>query len=286
ETEEKKIDSIITAYDLALNTDRPDSEISEFNRKGYHEFRSPFLPHALQSSLKYTREYQGAVNHMILPLIQAWGQEFSNKRQMTPEKIEELKQLCRVENLEVTPQYIRAKQPGVMINLSYLDKGLLIDLLTQYFLEKGIENFQLEFGTDAISYGKTPKNNGNRHILLHPETSDLSKNSIKETPLKNMAYSSSGNLEEYYVDEQGFKHSHLIDPRTGTPIDNKILSTHIKAPTCLEADALATLCMILTLEESYKLILGNPALEGLIVYNDKGNLQIWKSPGFEIFERK
>lgn len=282
EADEKKIDSIITAFDLAINTDRLDSEISEFNRKGYLEFRSPYLSYALQSSLKYTHEYQGAVTHMVLPLIKAWGQEFSNKRQMSAEKIEELKQLCRVENLEITAQYIRAKQPRVMINFSYLDKGLLIDLLTNFLLEKGVKNFQLEFGTDAISYGKSPKNNNNRHVVLHPHASNLSKNSIKETPLKNKAYSSSGNLEEFYVDEQGFKHSHLIDPRTGRPIDNSILSTHIKAPTCLEADALATLCMILTLKESSKLITENPELEGLIVYNEKviskyGNLPVSKS---------
>ncbi len=97
-----------------------------------------------------------------------------------------------------------------------------------------------------------------------------------------MAYSSSGNFEKFYVDEQGLKHSHLIDPRTGRPIDNKILSAHIKAPTCLHADAMATICMILTLEESSKLILENPDLEGFIVYNEKERLQTWKSPGFEI----
>lgn len=284
ESHERRIDSTITAFDQAVNTELRDSEISQFNRTGNWEFRSPYLLLALQYSVQYTEQYQGAVSHMILPLIQAWGQDFSNKQEMTPERIEELKRLCQAENLEINPKNLRAKLPGVMINLSYLDKGLLIDILSDFLLDRGIKNFQMEFGTDAISYGKTPKNN-TRHIILQPQAAGPSKSSIKETPLENRAYSSSGNLEKFYIDEKGYKHSHLIDPRTGRPLENNILATHIKAPTCLEADALATLCMILTLEESSKLILDNPGLEGLIVYNKNGDLQIWKSPGFEVIEK-
>lgn len=286
EAEEKKIDSIIHAFDLALNTERSDSEISAFNKNGYLEFRSPILPLALQASLHYTQSSRGAVSHMVFPLIQAWGREFANKREMTPERIEQLKQLTHPNNLEIAANYLKARQAGVMINFSYLDKGLLIDQLTKFLLQKGMKNFQLEFGTDAVSYGKTPKSDSNRHIVLHPQTSGSSKNSIKETSLKNKAYSSSGSLEKFYVDGNGFKHSHLIDPRTGKPLENKILSTHIKASTCLKADAMATLCMILTLEEASQMILDDPDLEGLIVSNEKGDLQIWKSPGFELFDRK
>lgn len=279
---ESKLDSLINSVDLALNTTRPDSDISKFNRNGYIQFRSPFLYQVLTISQEYSNDYKGAVNHMLLPLIQAWGQDFSNKRQMTAEKIEELKQLCQAKNMEITPQYIRGIREGVMINLSYIDKGFLIDLLTDFLLKQDIKNFQIEFGTDAVSYGKSSTNTEHRLVIIHPEGSNETKSIIKETKLKNMAYSSSGNFEKFYVDEQGLKHSHLIDPRTGRPIDNKILSAHIKAPTCLHADAMATICMILTLEESSKLILENPDLEGFIVYNEKGRLQTWKSPGFEI----
>ena len=141
-----------------------------------------------------------------------------------------------------------------------------------------------EFGTDAISYGKGPGNKDHRLIIINPEGDKEAKSIIKQTTLKNTAYSSSGNFERFYVDDKGFKHSHLLDPRTGRPIENKILSAHIKAPTCTQADALATICMILTLEESQQIITADPKLEGLIVYNDKGNLAAWKSAGFDLNE--
>ena len=280
-TLEPKLDSIINKVDLALNTGRPGSEISYFNRNGYVNFRSPYLYQTLLISQEYSDRYSGAVNHTILPLLEAWGQDFSNKRKMTKAIIEELKELCRTDNIEITPESLISKKPGVRINLSYIDKGFLIDLLSDFFTDQGVRNFQIEFGTDAISYGKNPKNNAHRLVVVQPEGKD-SKSIITETKLKDRAYSSSGNFEKFYVDEQGIKHSHIIDPRTGMPIENKILSAHIKAPTCLQADALATVCMILTLEESIKLITENRDLEGFIVYNDQGNFKTWKSPGFDI----
>jgi FAD:protein FMN transferase len=283
---EKSLDSMINVFDLALNYLRPDSEISRFNRNGFVEFRTPFLYQVLRESEKYSNAYNGAVNHMILPLILAWGQDFSNKRLMTEERITELKALCRTENIEFSPWFAKAKQEGVMINLSYIDKGFLIDLLSEFLLKKEIKNFQIVFGTDAVSYGKSPKKNDHRLVIVHPEGDKEVKSIIKETKLKNMAYSSSGNFEKFYVDERGYKHSHLLDPRTGRPIENKILSAHIKAPTCTQADALATICMILTLEESQKIINADPNLEGLIVYNHRGELATWKSAGFDLIEKR
>jgi len=283
---EKSLDSMINVFDLALNYNRPDSDISRFNRNGYVEFSTPLLYKVLRESEKYSNAYNGAVNHMILPLILAWGQDFSNKRLMTDERITDLKALCRPENMELSPKFAKAKKEGVMINLSYIDKGYLIDLLSGFLLKNGIRNFQIEFGTDAVSYGKSPKKNDHRLVIVHPEGDKEVKSIIKQTKLKNMAYSSSGNFEKFYVDEKGFKHSHLLDPRTARPIENKILSAHIKAPTCTQADALATICMILTLEESQKIINSDPNLEGLIVYNDKGKLATWKSAGFDLIEKR
>jgi len=271
---ESSLDSIILVFDQTLNYQRPDAEISQFNRNGFVEFRSPLLYQALMESQRYSDSYQGAVNHFILPLITAWGQDFSNKRLMTDERIAELISLCQPENFELTPDYAKAKKEGLMINLSYIDKGYLIDHLADFLLGHGVQNFQIEFGTDAISYGKSPGNKDHRLVITNPEGTDASKTLIKETKLTNMAY----------VDEKGFKHSHLLDPRTGKPIDNKILSAHIKAPTCTQADALATICMILSLEESQHLITSDPDLEGMIVYNEAGNLRTWRSKGFELVD--
>ncbi|MFD2200836.1 FAD:protein FMN transferase [Shivajiella indica] len=278
---ERELDSLINDFDRAVNINIPDSDISQFNKYGKAENFSPHLYGLLKESLHYYEISGGVVSHSILPLITAWGNEFSNKKEMTVERVDSLKALCDPGNIEITPGRISSRIPGTMLDLNYLDKGHLIDLLSEYFKNRGVVNFQMEFGLDGVSSGKP--NNQNFHNFFTNIPKDLKGNNLleKRVNLKNTAYSSSGSLDKFYVDDKGNKHSHLIDPRTGYPISNGILSTSIKAPSCIQADAMATICMILSLEESQKMINVNPDLEAMIIYNQNGILQIWQSEGFE-----
>lgn len=75
----------------------------------------------------------------------------------------------------------------------------------------------------------------------------------------------SGNYRKFYVSD-GVKYSHTIDPRTGRPALNNLLSATIVAPTAEEADAIATYCMVIGLEEAKRFILSQPQLEGYLIY--------------------
>ncbi|MCC5932401.1 MAG: FAD:protein FMN transferase [Cyclobacteriaceae bacterium] len=276
----RQIDSIILVFDATVNIERPDSEISTFNRDGFVELSSDLLSEMILTSMHYYRISRGAVNHCILPLIHAWGREFGNKREMHSDKIDSLKMLCNPEYIEIGDNYIRTSIPGSKIDLNYLDKGYLIDNLSDFLMDRGVKDFHIEFGTDLISFGKNFKNATHNLVVNFPDLAGNLKNAELKTSLKNAAYSSSGNYEKFYVDETGAKHSHLIDPRTGYPIKNGLLSTHIKSKKCLQADALATICMILSLEESMALIQNLPGVEAFFVYSESGEFATWKTPGF------
>lgn len=276
---EKSLDSLIHEIDLAVNLQLPNSEISRFNRFGFLENYSPHFIQILETSTFYHYLSGGVVSHTMLPLISAWGRGFSNKTQMTKAKVDGLISLCDLRNVEIGTQLIKANQEGIMLDMNYLDKGYLIDLLAKFLLKKGIQNFQIEFGLDGFTNGHTHRKNSLNFLNNLPEEfKNASFFKIKDL-LKNTAYSSSGNLDKFYVDEYGNKHSHLIDPRTGYPISNGILTTHIIASRCIKADAVATMCMILDLEDSISMISNDPELEGIIIYNKNGKLQTWLSPG-------
>lgn len=76
----------------------------------------------------------------------------------------------------------------------------------------------------------------------------------------------SGNYRKYYV-RDGVKYSHTIDPRTGRPAENGLLSATIVAPTAELADALATYCMVIGLDAARRYILMNPNIEGYLIYS-------------------
>lgn len=276
---EKSLDSLIHEIDLAVNLQLPSSEISRFNRFGFLENYSPHFIQIIETSTFYHYLSGGVVSHTMLPLINAWGNGFSNKTQMTKAKVDSLISLCDLRNIEMGTHVIKSNQDGIMLDMNYLDKGYLIDLLANFLLKKGIQNFQIEFGLDGFTHGNSNKKSNLNFLIKLPEEFKKEYLFTINDLLKNTAYSSSGSLEKFYVDEYGNKHSHLIDPRTGYPITNSILTTHIISPRCIKADAVATMCMILELEDAISMISNDPELEGIIIYNKNGKLQAWLSPG-------
>jgi thiamine biosynthesis lipoprotein len=277
---EKSIDSLIHEIDLAVNLQLPNSEISRFNRFGSIDNASSHLENLIELSNFFHFLSGGAVSHTMLPLIRGWGREFSNQRQMTAEKIKELRNLCDIKNVELGTGLIKSNQPGIMLDLNYLDKGYLIDLLSDFLLKNGVTNFHIEFGLDGRTHGVYQRKNSLNFMSNLPDEMKKELSPKLNSNFHNTAYSSSGNLNKFYVDAKGKKHSHLIDLRTGFPISNGILATHITSSRCVKADAIATICMILDLEDSIHLINNDPDLEGLIVFNRNGNLEVWKSSGF------
>ena len=86
----------------------------------------------------------------------------------------------------------------------------------------------------------------------------------------------SGNYRKFYI-KDGVKYSHTIDPRTGYPVQHKLLSATVIAPTAMEADAYATYCMVIGTEKAQEFILSRPDLEACLISEE-----IWTSPGFKL----
>lgn len=99
------------------------------------------------------------------------------------------------------------------------------------------------------------------------------------------ALATSGNYRKFWVDEQtGLKYSHTINPKTGYPAKNNLLSASIIAPTAMDADAYATLCMVIGLEECKNFLESKNELEGYLIYADEGgNWQEHITDGFQSF---
>jgi thiamine biosynthesis lipoprotein len=89
----------------------------------------------------------------------------------------------------------------------------------------------------------------------------------------------SGNYRKFYV-RDGQKFSHSIDPRTGYPVQHNLLSATVTAPDATMADAYATYCMVIGLEESKVFISSMPELEACLIYDEDGHMKSWCSDGF------
>jgi len=95
----------------------------------------------------------------------------------------------------------------------------------------------------------------------------------------------SGNYRKFYI-RDGVKYSHTINPKTGYPANNTLLSASIVAPTAEAADAYATYCMVIGLEASQQFIASRPDLEGCLIFsNPDGSMSEWRSDGFNLLKQ-
>ncbi len=99
--------------------------------------------------------------------------------------------------------------------------------------------------------------------------------------LNNRSLATSGNYRKYY-EENGVKYAHTINPKTGYPAVQSILSATIIADDCITADAYATVCMVSGLEKSKEILNKHKELEGYLIYGDEiGIFQVYYTPGLK-----
>ena len=89
----------------------------------------------------------------------------------------------------------------------------------------------------------------------------------------------SGNYRKFYM-RDGKKYAHTVDPRTGYPVEHTLLSATVVAPDAALADAYATYCMVIGLDEACGFISSLPDVEACLIYDQNGVFQTWCSEGF------
>ena len=95
--------------------------------------------------------------------------------------------------------------------------------------------------------------------------------------MKDRSLATSGNYRKFYV-ENGIKYSHTIDPKTGNPAKNQLLSATVVASDCTSADGIATACMVMGKDKTIEFLSIHPEYEAFLIYSDEsGDFKTWTS---------
>ena len=172
------------------------------------------------------------------------------------------------------------------LNYNAIAQGYSCDVVAEYLYSIGVKDMMVDIG-EIYCDGLNPS--GNRWTIGIDSPVDGNNTpgenlqAIFRVPEGPHGVVTSGNYRKFYV-KDGKKYAHTVDPRTGYPVAHSLLSATILAPDATLADAYATYCMVLGLEESQDFILSQPEVEGCLIYDNSGNFQIWTSPGFQLSE--
>lgn len=223
-----------------LSTYKEDSEISRLNREAFDKkFKcSPYLWENLLAAKEAYEFSDGAFDVTIRPLIQLWN--FNNKRETLPSDEEIKTALSKIgfEKIEFFPEEkaVRFKQEGLQVDLGGIAKGYAVDLAVMRLKELGITKAIIDLGGNMYCFGETPK--GIKSYKIAIKNPVEKQKSLFTVDLKSQAIATSGNYERFVMID-GKRYPHIVDPRTGWPVD-KVDSVTVVSPSALWADILST----------------------------------------------
>ncbi|MFI3239997.1 MAG: FAD:protein FMN transferase [Bacteroidales bacterium] len=263
----ESIHNKLLSIDASLSVFNDTSTISKINTNQSDQTDYLFNQ-VFNKSREIYHATNGAFDPTISPLINAWGFGFKNIDNVTPTLINSLLQTVGMNQITLTNNTIEKVNPNTTLNFSAIAKGYACDLIAQLLQSQGIENYLVEIGGEVIANGTNPTGEPWRIGINTPEIGSTEVETILH--LTNGAVATSGNYRNFYI-QDGKRISHTINPRTGYPTENNLLSATVIAEDCTTADAYATAFMVLGVERSLELANSTPNLETLLIYSTTDN---------------
>ncbi len=280
---QEEIEETFQSFNLSLNPFMDNSIISKVNRNEPVKLDSLFIT-VFNKSEEVHKNSGGKFDITVSPLINAWGFGFNNIDNVTPEIIDSLREFVGHEKISIDSEgNIVKSDPRVQINTSAIAKGYACDIIAKLLEHHGIENYMVSIGGEISAKGKNDRGDCWRIQVDKPidDATGLIHEPQVILSLCDKSLATSGNYRNFYISD-GKKYAHTIDPHTGYPSQNDILSATVIADDCMTADAYATAFMALGSEESKKLATNLPGLDYYFIYeSNDGSYEVTWSDGFQ-----
>ncbi|WP_081212461.1 FAD:protein FMN transferase [Salegentibacter sediminis] len=267
-----RIEKLISSWDA-------NSQTSEINRNaGVSPVKvSPELFELIARSIKISQLTDGAFDITYASMDKIWKFDGSMTQMPSEEEINASVAKVGFQNifLDRENSTVFLKMKGMKIGFGAIGKGYAADKAKALLISKGVASGIINASGDMNTWGKQPNGEDWKIAITNP----MNKNKVFALlPITDGAVVTSGNYEKY-VNFQGKRYTHIIDPRTGYP-SSGIISVTVFAPKAELADALATSVFVMGKETGLDRINQLPGIECIII-DDKGNITKSKNIEFD-----
>jgi thiamine biosynthesis lipoprotein len=284
-----KTETILKDINKKLSMYDPESEISFFNSQGLKtpvHASSDFYDILLTAKKLHTMT-NGAWDGTVKPLVDLWG--FGTKKSICqipePEKIALALSKTGFHHIDIKAQHTLYKTADITLDLGSIAKGYGVDALAKLFKASGIHDVLVEIGGELYGSGKNKKGKPWSVGISKPDKQFANQDLYKIIRLNNHAIATSGNYRNFF-EIKGKAFSHIIDPKTGFPVDNKIVSASVISDNCTFADGLATALMVMDMKKALALVNSLFDTECLIIQKKTTKLISHTSDNFDRFVKK
>ena len=276
------IDSVLHEVDLSMSTYMEESLISKMNRNESMLTDSLFL-RVFKTAMTIANDTDGAFDLTIAPVVNYWGFGFEEIPNKEDGKLKDLMHSVGYEKLSIQGSFLVKSNPNTQIDFNAIAQGFTVDLVGEHLQKLGINNYMIEIGGELKCNGLNADGELWR-IGIDKPTESIQKDRFQAIiEVNNKSVASSGNYRKFKVDEEtGLKYAHTINPKTGRPVQTNLLGVTIVTESCMKADAIATACMVMGLEESKIYLANHPEIDALFIYSGpKGEWLQYQTDGFE-----
>ena len=282
----RQTDSILLKIDSSLSIYKPYSLISRFNDSAKDLEIDVHFQAVVSKALEIYRKTDGAFDITVKPLVQAWG--FGVTRQPAIPDSAEINTLLECtgsEKIHLRKNLLLKDRSCIQIDVNGIAQGYTVDQLADLLEREGIKNYLVELGGEIRVKGKKPDGS----VMAIGIESPPENNS--QSPVQEVIYvpggaiTTSGNYRKFY--QQGNKQiSHLIDPKTGYPVQNELISVTVWAQDAMTADGYDNALMGMGLERAMSFVKKEKNLEAHFIYRkDDGSITDTATPGFYKLKR-
>ena len=259
EVTKEHLDSLFITFDKSLSNYIESSVISILNRSTDSvriKDNSGYFKDCYVKSESIFNETNGCFDPSVFPLVKGWG--FMNNMDTLLSQYEVDSVLMFVDftpgklydiDFEIDDILFKKKHSRFMIDFNAIAQGQSVDVVDRFLSEEGHSNYYIEIGGEIIVRGK------NREGINWRIGVDVPKDNLKERSVENIlsisnkAVATSGSYRKFYI-KNGIKYAHILNPKTGFPVQHSLLSATVIANDCATADGYATAFMVMGTEAS------------------------------------
>src|SRR5690606_30453475 len=228
-------------------------------------------------------ETNGLLDVTVGPLVNLWGFGPLGRPEQVPsaQQLQDVRDQIGYQYLTVENHQLTKAIPDLYVDLSTIAKGYGVDRVAILLEQMEIKNYLVEIGGEMRMRGTKPGEQPWRIAVEQPVSLDRAVQRIIEPG--NNAVATSGDYRNYF-EEDGTRYSHIIDPRTGYPIQHNLVSVTVITETCMDADAYATALTVMGAEGALEFA-NQKGLAVLLVTRENDQFKEYTSTAFKRFEQ-
>ena len=279
---DKQIIAELNKYNHSLSMFEPTSIIGKINSNDTTVVLDNYFIKCFKKAQEVSNITDGAFDITVAPIVDAWGFGINNSAN-TDANIDSIMQFVGYKHIHLVQNKIIKEHKETMLDMSAIAKGYGVDIVSEFFNKKRVKNYMVEIGGEVRVRGLNPKGVNwtigidkpiDDVLALHREFQDI-------ISITNKSIATSGNYRQFY-EKDGIKYSHTINPKTGYPARNGLLSASVLTNDCMTADAFATAFMVMGTQKSIELAEKLDNIDIYLIYTDSlNNYKIYKSNGFK-----